>query len=172
MANPLLTSVEVAYPNNAILDLTQNSYKHFYDGSEIVVAGRLADEDMNSFKADVKGHGVSGMEGVSARWGLCQTPAVDGGGVVALNTSTSPNPAPGLERPDLHGGGGLEGDRGGAEGARVHFRELHRAALGLPHHRAATGKTVTPPALGPGPAPCPLCRPGLQGGAPPHAWPS
>ncbi|XP_004581597.2 inter-alpha-trypsin inhibitor heavy chain H3 isoform X1 [Ochotona princeps] len=58
VANPLLTSVEVAYPNNAILDLTQNSYKHFYDGSEIVVAGRLADEDMNSFKADVKGHGA------------------------------------------------------------------------------------------------------------------
>ncbi|XP_065791414.1 inter-alpha-trypsin inhibitor heavy chain H3 isoform X3 [Muntiacus reevesi] len=58
VANPLLTSVEVEYPQNAILDLTQNSYQHFYDGSEIVVAGRLADEDMNSFKADVKGHGA------------------------------------------------------------------------------------------------------------------
>ena len=59
MANPLLTSVEVGYPENAIQDLTQNTYQHFYDGSEIVVAGRLADEDMNSFRADVKGHGVS-----------------------------------------------------------------------------------------------------------------
>lgn len=59
MANPLLTAVEVEYPANAILDLTQNTYQHFYDGSEIVVAGRLADEDMNNFKADVKGHGVS-----------------------------------------------------------------------------------------------------------------
>ncbi|KAF4023984.1 hypothetical protein G4228_015704 [Cervus hanglu yarkandensis] len=58
VANPLLTGVEVEYPQNAILDLTQNSYQHFYDGSEIVVAGRLADEDMNSFKADVKGHGA------------------------------------------------------------------------------------------------------------------
>ncbi|XP_065741279.1 inter-alpha-trypsin inhibitor heavy chain H3 isoform X6 [Phocoena phocoena] len=58
VANPLLTDVEVEYPENAILDLTQNSYQHFYDGSEIVVAGRLADEDMNSFKADVKGHGA------------------------------------------------------------------------------------------------------------------
>uniref|UniRef100_A0A5F9DQ93 Inter-alpha-trypsin inhibitor heavy chain H3 n=1 Tax=Oryctolagus cuniculus TaxID=9986 RepID=A0A5F9DQ93_RABIT len=58
VANPLLTSVEMEYPKNAILDLTQNSYQHFYDGSEIVVAGRLADEDMNSFKADVKGHGA------------------------------------------------------------------------------------------------------------------
>lgn len=60
MANPLLTGVEMEYPQNAILDLTQNSYQHFYDGSEIVVAGRLADENMNSFKADVKGQGVSG----------------------------------------------------------------------------------------------------------------
>ncbi|TEA39408.1 hypothetical protein DBR06_SOUSAS2110182 [Sousa chinensis] len=58
VANPLLTDVEMEYPENAILDLTQNSYQHFYDGSEIVVAGRLADEDMNSFKADVKGHGA------------------------------------------------------------------------------------------------------------------
>ncbi|XP_060163200.1 inter-alpha-trypsin inhibitor heavy chain H3 isoform X9 [Globicephala melas] len=58
VANPLLTDVEVEYPENAILDLTQSSYQHFYDGSEIVVAGRLSDEDMNSFKADVKGHGA------------------------------------------------------------------------------------------------------------------
>uniref|UniRef100_A0A2I3HJP8 Inter-alpha-trypsin inhibitor heavy chain H3 n=1 Tax=Nomascus leucogenys TaxID=61853 RepID=A0A2I3HJP8_NOMLE len=59
VANPLLTGVEMEYPENAVLDLTQNTYQHFYDGSEIVVAGRLVDEDMNSFKADVKGHGVS-----------------------------------------------------------------------------------------------------------------
>ncbi|XP_017393709.1 inter-alpha-trypsin inhibitor heavy chain H3 isoform X2 [Cebus imitator] len=59
VANPLLTGVEVDYPENAILDLTQNTYQHFYDGSEIVVAGRLVDEDMNSFKADVKGHGAT-----------------------------------------------------------------------------------------------------------------
>ncbi|XP_042535921.1 inter-alpha-trypsin inhibitor heavy chain H3 isoform X1 [Dipodomys spectabilis] len=58
VANPLLTGVEVEYPENAILDLTQNSYHHFYDGSEIVVAGRLVDENINSFKADVKGHGA------------------------------------------------------------------------------------------------------------------
>ncbi|XP_037654074.1 inter-alpha-trypsin inhibitor heavy chain H3 isoform X2 [Choloepus didactylus] len=58
VANPLLTDVEVEYPENAILDLTQNNYQHFYDGSEIVVAGRLLDEDMASFKADVKGHGA------------------------------------------------------------------------------------------------------------------
>ncbi|XP_036734087.2 inter-alpha-trypsin inhibitor heavy chain H3 isoform X1 [Manis pentadactyla] len=58
VANPLLTGVEVEYPENAILDLTQNAYQHLYDGSEIVVAGRLVDQDVNSFKADVKGHGA------------------------------------------------------------------------------------------------------------------
>ncbi|XP_008850034.1 inter-alpha-trypsin inhibitor heavy chain H3 [Nannospalax galili] len=58
VANPLLTSVEVEYPENAIQDLTKNNYPHFYDGSEIVVAGRLVDRDMNNFKADVKGHGA------------------------------------------------------------------------------------------------------------------
>uniref|UniRef100_A0A2K6DLL4 Inter-alpha-trypsin inhibitor heavy chain H3 n=1 Tax=Macaca nemestrina TaxID=9545 RepID=A0A2K6DLL4_MACNE len=58
VANPLLTGVEMEYPENAILGLTQNTYQHFYDGSEIVVAGRLVGEDMNSFKADVKGHGM------------------------------------------------------------------------------------------------------------------
>ncbi|XP_055985633.1 inter-alpha-trypsin inhibitor heavy chain H3 [Sorex fumeus] len=58
VANPLLTGVEVEYPQNAILDLTQSTYKHYYDGSEIVVAGKLADKDMSHFKADVKGHGA------------------------------------------------------------------------------------------------------------------
>ncbi|XP_052046589.1 inter-alpha-trypsin inhibitor heavy chain H3 [Apodemus sylvaticus] len=58
VANPLLTNVEVEYPENAILDLTRNSYPHFYDGSEIVVAGRLVDRNVNNFKADVKGHGA------------------------------------------------------------------------------------------------------------------
>uniref|UniRef100_A0A2K6RM54 Inter-alpha-trypsin inhibitor heavy chain H3 n=1 Tax=Rhinopithecus roxellana TaxID=61622 RepID=A0A2K6RM54_RHIRO len=59
VANPLLTGVEMDYPENAILGLTQNTYQHFYDGSEIVVAGRLVGEDVNSFKADVKGHGAT-----------------------------------------------------------------------------------------------------------------
>ncbi|KAK2091276.1 Inter-alpha-trypsin inhibitor heavy chain H3 [Saguinus oedipus] len=92
VANPLLTGVEVEYPENAILDLTQNTYQHFYDGSEIVVAGRLVDEEMNSFKADVKGHGVSGAgawkcpgDGVSA---MAELWPPEGPGVVV------PEPSP------------------------------------------------------------------------------
>uniref|UniRef100_K7E9C2 Inter-alpha-trypsin inhibitor heavy chain H3 n=1 Tax=Ornithorhynchus anatinus TaxID=9258 RepID=K7E9C2_ORNAN len=58
VANPLLVDVEMQYPDNAIADITQNNYQHFYDGSEIVVAGRLMDQDLNSFTANVKGQGA------------------------------------------------------------------------------------------------------------------
>ncbi|XP_007442992.1 inter-alpha-trypsin inhibitor heavy chain H3-like isoform X1 [Python bivittatus] len=58
VANPLLTEVELEYAENAISDLTQNSFKHFYDGSEIVVAGRITDNDLNSITAEVKAHGA------------------------------------------------------------------------------------------------------------------
>lgn len=59
MANPLLTEVALQYPENVISDLTQNSFKHYYDGTEIVVAGRITDSDLNSITAEVKAHGVS-----------------------------------------------------------------------------------------------------------------
>lgn len=91
------------YPENAILGLTQNTYQHFYDGSEIVVAGRLVGEDVNSFKADVKGHGVSGDrawkrdgDGVSAVVGLWPR---EGPGVVAPEPDPPRPPAPCLLPP-------------------------------------------------------------------------
>ncbi|KAK9406270.1 inter-alpha-trypsin inhibitor heavy chain H3 [Crotalus adamanteus] len=58
VANPLLTEVELGYKENAISDLTQNSFKHYYDGSEIVVAGRITDEEVNSITAEVKAQGA------------------------------------------------------------------------------------------------------------------
>ncbi|XP_042308689.1 inter-alpha-trypsin inhibitor heavy chain H3 isoform X2 [Sceloporus undulatus] len=58
VANPLLTEVELKYPENAISDLTQNHFKHYYDGSELVVAGRITDNDLNSIIAEVKAHGA------------------------------------------------------------------------------------------------------------------
>ncbi|XP_015262960.1 PREDICTED: inter-alpha-trypsin inhibitor heavy chain H3 [Gekko japonicus] len=58
VANPLLTEVTLEYSENAISDLTQNSFKHFYDGSEIVVAGRIIDNDLNFFTTEVKAHGA------------------------------------------------------------------------------------------------------------------
>uniref|UniRef100_A0A8C8RJZ1 Inter-alpha-trypsin inhibitor heavy chain H3 n=1 Tax=Pelusios castaneus TaxID=367368 RepID=A0A8C8RJZ1_9SAUR len=58
VSNPLLKEVELSYPENAISDLTQNNFKHYYDGTEIVVAGRITDNDLNSLTADVKAQGA------------------------------------------------------------------------------------------------------------------
>ncbi|XP_059678979.1 inter-alpha-trypsin inhibitor heavy chain H3 isoform X1 [Gavia stellata] len=59
VSNPMLTDVELNYPENEILDLTKNSFKHFYDGSEIVVAGRFIDSNQNSLTVDVRGEGAN-----------------------------------------------------------------------------------------------------------------
>ncbi|XP_062977228.1 inter-alpha-trypsin inhibitor heavy chain H3-like isoform X2 [Elgaria multicarinata webbii] len=58
VANPLLTEVELKYPENAISDLTQSSFKHYYDGSEIVVAGHLTLPDFNDIFVEVTAHGA------------------------------------------------------------------------------------------------------------------
>uniref|UniRef100_A0A8C6QYS5 Inter-alpha-trypsin inhibitor heavy chain H1 n=1 Tax=Nannospalax galili TaxID=1026970 RepID=A0A8C6QYS5_NANGA len=57
VANPLLMDVELQYPQDAVLALTQHRHKQYYDGSEIVVAGRIADHKLSTFKADVRAHG-------------------------------------------------------------------------------------------------------------------
>lgn len=59
VSNPMLIDVELNYPENEISDLTTNSFKHFYDGSEIVVAGRFVDSNQNHLSVDVRGEGVS-----------------------------------------------------------------------------------------------------------------
>ncbi|XP_003936620.3 inter-alpha-trypsin inhibitor heavy chain H1 [Saimiri boliviensis] len=57
VAKPLLVDVELQYPQDAVSALTQHRHKQYYEGSEIVVAGRIADNKQGSFKADVKAHG-------------------------------------------------------------------------------------------------------------------
>ncbi|XP_010159805.1 PREDICTED: inter-alpha-trypsin inhibitor heavy chain H3-like, partial [Eurypyga helias] len=59
VSNPMLMDVELNYPENEISDLTKNSFKHFYDGSEIVVAGRFTDNSQNSLTVDVRGEGAN-----------------------------------------------------------------------------------------------------------------
>ncbi|XP_069793289.1 inter-alpha-trypsin inhibitor heavy chain H3-like [Narcine bancroftii] len=53
VANPLLLDIELQYPENAISDLTTNSFRQYYDGSEIVVAGRISDNTLQLFTAEV-----------------------------------------------------------------------------------------------------------------------
>uniref|UniRef100_A0A8B9D6M5 Inter-alpha-trypsin inhibitor heavy chain H3 n=1 Tax=Anser cygnoides TaxID=8845 RepID=A0A8B9D6M5_ANSCY len=52
VSNPMLMDVELHYPENEISGLTKNSFKHFYDGSEIVVAGRFVDINQNRLTAN------------------------------------------------------------------------------------------------------------------------
>ncbi|NWI88638.1 ITIH3 inhibitor, partial [Pitta sordida] len=59
VSNPMLTDVELNYPENEISDLTRNNFKHFYDGSEIVVAGRFIDSNQNHLTVDVRGEGAN-----------------------------------------------------------------------------------------------------------------
>ncbi|OXB73239.1 UNVERIFIED_CONTAM: hypothetical protein H355_016419 [Colinus virginianus] len=59
VSNPMLIDVELNYPENEIADVTKNTFKHFYDGSEIVVAGRFRDVNQNSLTVDVKGEGAN-----------------------------------------------------------------------------------------------------------------
>ncbi|XP_056380161.1 inter-alpha-trypsin inhibitor heavy chain H3-like isoform X2 [Hyla sarda] len=58
IANPTLTDIEMQYPENAVSDLTQNNFKHYFEGGEIVVAGRVTDNNLNSFIVDVKAEGA------------------------------------------------------------------------------------------------------------------
>ncbi|XP_006169366.2 inter-alpha-trypsin inhibitor heavy chain H1 [Tupaia chinensis] len=57
VAKPLLVDVELQYPQDAVSALTQHRHKQYYEGSEIVVAGRIADHKLGSFKADVQARG-------------------------------------------------------------------------------------------------------------------
>ncbi|XP_063796687.1 inter-alpha-trypsin inhibitor heavy chain H3-like isoform X3 [Pseudophryne corroboree] len=58
IANPTLVDVEMQYPDNSVADLTQNNFKHYFEGDEIVVAGRLTNNDLNSFIVDVQAEGA------------------------------------------------------------------------------------------------------------------
>lgn len=82
VANPLLVDVELQYPQDTVSALTQHSHRQHYAGSEIVVAGRIADNKRSNFKADVQAHGVSCGLRTGQRLGSTQR----------LQTHTVPHP--------------------------------------------------------------------------------
>ncbi|XP_067908031.1 inter-alpha-trypsin inhibitor heavy chain H3-like isoform X5 [Heterodontus francisci] len=53
VANPLLLDIELQYSDNAISELTQANFRQYYDGSEIVVAGKISDNNLESLIAEV-----------------------------------------------------------------------------------------------------------------------
>ncbi|XP_077308322.1 inter-alpha-trypsin inhibitor heavy chain H3-like isoform X4 [Lithobates pipiens] len=58
IANPTLVDIKMQYPENTIANVTQNSFNHYFDGSEIVVAGRIIDNDLNFFSVDIQAEGA------------------------------------------------------------------------------------------------------------------
>lgn len=51
MATPLLTDVQMIYLGGA--NLTQTNFSQYYNGSEIVVAGQIPDNNIEMFTAEV-----------------------------------------------------------------------------------------------------------------------
>lgn len=58
VANPLLTAVSFEYPSNAV-EVTQDNFRLFFKGSEVVVAGKLQDQSLDVLSAKVRGKLVS-----------------------------------------------------------------------------------------------------------------
>ncbi|XP_070708549.1 inter-alpha-trypsin inhibitor heavy chain H3-like [Pempheris klunzingeri] len=57
VSSPLLLEVDLHYPDNAVEFLTTNHFNQLFNGSEIVVAGRLTDNDLDNFLVEVFGQG-------------------------------------------------------------------------------------------------------------------
>ncbi|KAL2091389.1 hypothetical protein ACEWY4_013652 [Coilia grayii] len=58
VASPVLANVHLKYPEGAVNSLTNSNFKQLFNGSEIVVAGRLLEDDLNNFVIDVSGKGL------------------------------------------------------------------------------------------------------------------
>ncbi|XP_055724424.1 inter-alpha-trypsin inhibitor heavy chain H3-like [Salvelinus fontinalis] len=57
VASPLLSEVDLRYPDNLVNSLTTSHYKQLFNGSEIVVAGRLTDYSLDNFLVEVFAQG-------------------------------------------------------------------------------------------------------------------
>ncbi|XP_010147565.1 PREDICTED: inter-alpha-trypsin inhibitor heavy chain H4 [Eurypyga helias] len=58
VATPILMKIEMQYPENAIEGLTKNNFKLFFEGSEIVVSGKISNElDILPVEIKAQSHG-------------------------------------------------------------------------------------------------------------------
>lgn len=57
VSSPLLLEVQMRYPDNAVESLTKNQYSQLFNGSEIVVSGRLTNNDYENFLVEVVAKG-------------------------------------------------------------------------------------------------------------------
>ncbi|XP_063071036.1 inter-alpha-trypsin inhibitor heavy chain H3-like isoform X2 [Engraulis encrasicolus] len=58
VASPLLSDVQFRYPEEAVNSLTNSQFKQLFNGSEIVVAGQLAESGVDNFLIEVSAYGV------------------------------------------------------------------------------------------------------------------
>ncbi|MEQ2229645.1 hypothetical protein ILYODFUR_020915 [Ilyodon furcidens] len=58
VSSPLLLEVDLQYPNNAVDYVTTSHFPQLFNGSEIVVAGRLTDDNLDNFLVEVIGQGL------------------------------------------------------------------------------------------------------------------
>ncbi|XP_028906760.1 inter-alpha-trypsin inhibitor heavy chain H4 isoform X5 [Ornithorhynchus anatinus] len=55
VATPLLKHVEFKFPENTVLELSQNNFNLFFKGSELVVAGKLHSKEQEKFSVQIEG---------------------------------------------------------------------------------------------------------------------
>ncbi|KAM5148817.1 inter-alpha-trypsin inhibitor heavy chain H3-like [Mantella aurantiaca] len=59
VAYPMLLNVHLQYLDNSVDYLTQNSFKHYFQGSELIVAGYISNNSLEALTAQVSAQGVS-----------------------------------------------------------------------------------------------------------------
>ncbi|XP_053724783.1 inter-alpha-trypsin inhibitor heavy chain H3-like isoform X1 [Synchiropus splendidus] len=57
VSSPLLSEVDLRYPEDAVQSLTKNHHDHLFNGSEIVVAGRLSGNSIDNFLVEIVAQG-------------------------------------------------------------------------------------------------------------------
>lgn len=58
VATPILMKIEMHYPENAVEGLTKNNFKLFFEGSEIIVSGKISNE-LDLLPVEIKAQTVS-----------------------------------------------------------------------------------------------------------------
>ncbi|KAM4022079.1 inter-alpha-trypsin inhibitor heavy chain H3-like [Anomaloglossus baeobatrachus] len=60
VANPMLLDIELRYLDNYVDQVTRSRFRHYYQGSEIIVAGQIVNSRGKNMTAGVQAEGLSG----------------------------------------------------------------------------------------------------------------
>ncbi|KAM4722829.1 inter-alpha-trypsin inhibitor heavy chain H3-like [Rhinophrynus dorsalis] len=58
VAQPLLTNVQVVYPEHAVSHLTKSTFQRYYGGSEIIIAGIITDNELTELPSEITAQGA------------------------------------------------------------------------------------------------------------------